>query len=181
MNLRQSIQAALLLAIGYVLHALTPGLLGGMKPDFILAMLFVVILLNNSLSLSAQSGVIAGLIAALTTTFPGGQIPNLIDKFTTALVALAILRALGPRVDRRIAAGIVGCLATLYSGFIFLWSAKVIVGLPGGASFGALFLTVVIPTAVINTFLVPILYPLADFSRRMVASRQVQPVRPSGN
>ncbi len=181
MNLRQSLQAALLLAIGYVLHAVTPGLLGGMKPDFLLAMLFVVILLNNSLSLSLQSGVIAGLIAALTTTFPGGQVPNLIDKFTTALVAFLILRALGPRVDRRLAAGLVGCLATLYSGFIFIGAAQVLVGLPAGASFGALYLTVVIPTAVINTFLVPILYPLADFSRRMVASRQAQPARPTGS
>lgn len=169
MNLRQSIQAALLLAIGYVLHAVTPGLLGGMKPDFLLDMLFVVILLNNSLSLSLQSGVIAGLIAALTTTFPGGQLPNLIDKFTTSLVAFLILRALGSRMDRRVVAGIMGLVATLFSGFVFLASAKLIVGLPGGASFGALFLTVVIPAAVINTFLVPILYPLADFSRRMVA------------
>lgn len=181
MNLRQSIQAALLLSIGYVLHALTPGLLGGMKPDFVLAMLFVVILLNDSFNLSIQSGVIAGLITALTTTFPGGQIPNMIDKISTALVAFAILRVLGSRFDRRIAAGIVGALGTLWSGFAFLGSAKLIVGLPGGASFGALFLSVVIPTTVINLFLVPVLYPLADFSRRMVASQKTQPVRPTGN
>ncbi|HHW13719.1 MAG TPA: tryptophan transporter [Firmicutes bacterium] len=181
MNLRQSIQAALLLAIGYVLHAVTPGLLGGMKPDFLLAMLFVVILLNRTLSLSLQAGVIAGIIAALTTTFPGGQIPNLIDKFTTSLVALLLVKALGTRLDRRVTAAVVGCLATLYSGFIFIASAQVLVGLPGGASFGALFLTVVIPAAIINAILVPILYPLADFSQRMVASRQAQPVRPSGS
>ncbi|MGE5552408.1 MAG: tryptophan transporter [Betaproteobacteria bacterium] len=181
MNLRQSLQAALLLAIGYVLHAVTPGLLGGMKPDFLLAMLFVVILLSDSLSLSLQSGVIAGIITALTTTFPGGQVPNLIDKFTTALVAFLLLRALGSRVDRRLAAGIIGCLATLYSGFVFLASAQFLVGLPGGASFGALYLTVVIPAAAVNTFLVPILYPLAEFSRRMVASRPVQQTRPAGS
>jgi hypothetical protein len=146
-----------------------------MKPDFLLAMLFVVVLLTNSLSLSLQSGVIAGVIAALTTTFPGGQLPNLVDKFTTALVAFLILRTLGPRLDRRLVAGLVGCLATLYSGFVFIGAAQVLVGLPGGASFGALYLTVVIPTAVINTLLVPLLYQLVDFSRRMVASRPAEP------
>lgn len=150
-----------------------------MKPDFLLALLFVVILLNDSLSLSLQSGVIAGLITALTTTYPGGQIPNLIDKLTTALVAYGILRALGSRTDRRIAAGVVGALGTLYSGFVFLGAAKVLVGLPGGASFATLFLAIVIPTAVINAFLTPILYRLADVSRRMVAAGRPVPVRPA--
>ena len=79
MSLRETLQVALLLAIGTLLHLITPGYGGGMKPDLLLSMLFIVILLKPKLQPTIVAGILAGLLAALTTTFPGGQLPNIID------------------------------------------------------------------------------------------------------
>lgn len=174
MRLRQTILAALLLGIGYVLHQITPPILFGMKPDFSLAMLFVVVLTFDSFSISAQSGVIAGIIGALTTAFPGGQIANLVDKSLTAVFAYILTRALRPVVNQRVLAAVVGGVSTLFSGAVFLGTAALTVGLPG--PFKALYATVVLPTAAINVFSVAFLYSLVRFSSRAVgAPRTARP------
>lgn len=157
MNLRDMIETALFLAIGYVLHAIVPPILMGMKPDLLLAMLFLVILRRPSFRNALLAGAIAGVITALTTSFPGGQIANLVDKIVTSLVVCALVVAFS-RVDRRVTAGLVGAVGTIVSGVVFLGTALVLVGLPG--PFSALFTTVVLPAAALNTVAVVIIFPL---------------------
>jgi hypothetical protein len=149
MKLRQSIFSALLLAIGYVLHLVAAPFLGGMKPDLLLSMLFIALLLVDDVQVNLQTGLLAGLIAAMTTTFPGGQIPNIIDKLIVTLLLMAVLKLIRGRLPQPILAGTLALLGTLVSGSVFLLSALFIVGLP--APFEALFVAVVLPATLANT------------------------------
>jgi len=45
---------------------------------------------------------------------------------------------------------------------VFLLAALLLVGLPGGAGFTALFLAVVLPATVINTIAMVIIYPIVE-------------------
>ena len=83
MNLRKIIISSLLLAIGLVLYQVTPPILFGMKPDILLSMMFIAILVNKDYKMALLVGLAAGVLTAATTTFPAGQIPNIIDKLIT--------------------------------------------------------------------------------------------------
>lgn len=170
MRVRDLVQVALLMAIGYVLRLLTPPLVLGMKPDLMLIMLFSVILLKRNLTLSLEAGLIAGFVTALTTTFPGGQFANLVDKFLTSLVAFALAGLLLRRVPDKVAAPIVAAVGTVFSGATFLTVAALTVGLP--TKFGVLFASVVLPAALFNTVCVTLVYPLLSASARAVAVRR---------
>lgn len=175
MNIREMAQISLLLAIGFILHALTPGYGAGMKPDLLLAMLFIIILLKRDFKAALLAGTVAGIIAALTTTFPGGQIPNIIDKVVSSIFVYLLVKLLAERIPNAITAGIIGALGTLVSGAVFLTSALAIVGLP--APFGVLFATVVMPAVVANTIGVVVLYPLVTFSQNVVNRARPQEVK----
>ncbi|MGE5591284.1 MAG: tryptophan transporter [Bacillota bacterium] len=168
-SLSELILVALLLAIGYVVHQLTPGFIGGMKPDLLLSMLFISLLMFPNIRLGLVAGVVAGILSAIATTFPGGQIPNIIDKVVTTLVVLALIQVLG-KINDKIQAVIIGLVGTVVSGAVFLGSALILFGLP--APFKALFMTVVLPAAAINAVTVGILYPIVVQSRRLVAPRE---------
>lgn len=186
MSLRDLLQVSLLLAIGYVLHVIVPGYGAGMKPDTILAMLFVIILMHRNLRVTVTAGLGAGIIAALSTTFPGGQIPNIIDKSVTGMIVFLMVLLLANPLEKLLSkasvkvmgmslslgtflsCGIIGFVGTIISGCIFLGSALLLVGLP--APFKILFSMVVIPTALANTIGVVVLYPMVAFGRRIVSS-----------
>ncbi len=170
MRLRDSLQVALLMAIGYVLRLLTPPLVLGMKPDIMLIMLFSVILLKRNLTLSLEAGLIAGFVTALTTTFPGGQLANLVDKLLTSLLAFGLAGALARRLPDKAVAPVVAGAGTLFSGATFLTVALLTVGLP--TSFGVLYASVVLPAALFNTVAVTLLYPVLKVSERAIAVRQ---------
>lgn len=185
MSLRDLLQVSLLLAIGYVLHVIVPGYGAGMKPDTILAMLFVIILMHRNLRVTVTAGLGAGIIAALSTTFPGGQIPNIIDKSVTGMIVFLMVLLLANPLEKLLSkasvkvmgmslslgtflsCGIIGFVGTIISGCIFLGSALLLVGLP--APFKVLFSMVVIPTALANTIGVVVLYPMVAFGRRVVS------------
>jgi hypothetical protein len=164
MRIRGLVQTGLLLAIGYILHFITPGLAGGMKPDFILTMLFIAIMLERDFKTTLVAGIGAGILAALSSTFPAGQIPNLIDKFLTALFVFGLVKLGYGRLNDKLFSGTVGLIGTLFSGFVFLGSAVLFVGLP--APFSILVLTVVLPAAAINLVTIAILYPLVKVAKR---------------
>lgn len=130
MNLRKNIFTALLLAMGYIMHQVVPGTIGNMKFDFMLSFLFAALLINRGLKDAALAGMLAGGITALTTTFPGGQIPNIIDKLTTALFVYLLLKALELFGHKQITTSIAAFAGTIVSGSVFLYSAKLLVGLP---------------------------------------------------
>lgn len=176
MNTKKMVINALLLAIGAILHQITPALGLPMQPDFALAMLFIIMIINNNdYKISFISAIITGLFTALTTKFPGGQLPNIIDKIITVNSMYIILIFLNKllnyiKVNEKLKKNLLVLLSfplgTLISGTTFLISAQYIVGLP--ASFSILFITVVIPALIINTIGGFILYHTISISLKRV-------------
>lgn len=159
MKTKNLVILALLVGIGAVLHAVMPGFVFGMKPDMMLAMMFLGILLFPDRKSVLLLGLVTGFISGLTTTFPGGLFPNIIDKFVTAFAVYGLFLALGKFGRHIISVAALSAIGTLISGITFLGSALVLVGLPG--PFAALFVGVVLPAMLVNTIVMIILYPIA--------------------
>jgi len=149
MRTKDLAQAALLVGIGFILHAFFPPMVLGMKPDFALAMMFILLIIKRDFKLGFLVAVSTGIFTALTTGFPGGQIANLVDKFLTFLIVYPVIPLVVKLMSSRIAAGLITGVGTMISGGIFLGTAALIVGLPG--PFTVLFTTVVLPAAAVNT------------------------------
>ena len=141
---------AMLIAIGALLHTITPALGLPMQPDFALIVLFFIILINKDYKTTLVASIVLGLITAWTTKFPGGQIPNIIDKLVTGHVVFLFFR-LTENVKERIKLSIALSVGTAISGLVFLGSAYILVGLP--ASFSSLLLAVVVPAIIANVVL----------------------------
>lgn len=157
-NTKKLVLNSLLLAIGLLLHQLTPAIGLPIQPDMTLIMLFLIMIINKGdYKTSLTCGIITGIFTALTTKFPGGQLPNVIDKVITTNIIYMILYILyklpfikkhSDKIQDTIVFTIILLVGTLVSGTIFLTSALIIVGLPG--SFESLFLVAVVPAIVIN-------------------------------
>lgn len=156
MNLKKMIICSLLLAIGLLLHQISPPLLFGMKPDFLLAMMFISLIIAKDYKTTVIIGILSGILTATTTTFPGGQIPNLLDKVITANILFLLVKITDGKVKNQARMIILSIIGTFISGFIFLGSALLLISLP--APFLTLVLTVVLPACVINTIATVILY-----------------------
>jgi hypothetical protein len=163
MNTKVLVSLALLVGIGAVLHTVVPPILFGMKPDMMLTMMFLAILLFPSVKNVALVSLTTAVISALTTSFPGGQIANLIDKPITAFVffALFMLVKKATGIKTPVAAALTA-VGTLVSGTVFLAAAALIVGLPGGNSVMALVAAVVLPATVVNTIVMVVIYPIVQ-------------------
>jgi hypothetical protein len=159
MKTKNLVALSLLVGIGAVLHAVVPPILFGMKPDMMLTMMFLGIILFPEIKSIMLLSIVTGAISALTTGFPGGQIPNIIDKPVTALVFFGLLLVVGKLSNSIVSVGVLTAVGTVISGIVFLGSALLIVGLPG--PFLALFAGVVLPAAVVNTIAMVVLYPVA--------------------
>ena len=150
MKTKQLTINALLLAVGFILHYFTPAI-GSMQIDFSLITLILVINLNkNNFGSCIAAGIATGLFSGITSKFPMGMIPNIIDKIVTTVVAYLLIRLLDKTaLSSKIKAIVVNAVGTLVSGVVFLVSALLLVGLP--ASFSLLFVTVVLPAIVVKT------------------------------
>ena len=148
---KQLVTNALLLAVGFILHAVTPVLGLQMQPDFSLITLVLVITLNkNNFGSCIAAGIATGIFSGVTSKFPMGMIPNIIDKIVTTVVAYLLIRLLDKTtLHNKIKTIVVNAVGTLVSGTVFLVSALLLTGLP--APFSVLFITVVIPAIVVNT------------------------------
>ncbi len=165
---------SILLAIGALLHAITPTLGLPMQPDFALIMLFIIIVLNEGeYKTSIAASIVTGILTAMTTKFPGGQLPNVIDKVVTGNAILlmiviinkiSLVKNMENNKKRILIVSIIMPIGTLISGSTFLYSALIIVGLP--APFKALFITVVIPAIIINTVVGVFLSKVIDVSMK---------------
>lgn len=156
MNVKKMILNAILIAIGALLHQITPALGLLMQPDFAISMLFIIILINKDYKTTLISSIIMGIITALTTKFLGGQLPNIIDKLITAHVIYFMFKVMGNKVSDNIKIISALSFGTIVSGLTFLLSASIIVGLPG--SFLTLVTVVVLPATIMNIILGTILY-----------------------
>ncbi|EIT85850.1 putative tryptophan transport protein [Fictibacillus macauensis ZFHKF-1] len=157
-----------LLALGYILHVIVPPFFLGMRPDMMLTMLFLVIILVPNMSNVITAAIVTGVIAALTTTFPGGQIANLVDKPVTAFVFFGLYVLVSRYKMNNVMATALTFVGTLVSGSIFLTTALAVAGLPG--TFLAIFTAVVVPTAAVNSIVMFVVYPVADRIRKRTLS-----------
>ena len=163
---KQLVTNSLLLAVGFLLHYVTPAIGIPMQIDFSLITLILIITFNkNSFSTCIAGGIATGIFSGITSKFPLGLIPNIVDKITTAIVIYLIIRLLDKTaLNSKIKAVITNAVATLVSGVVFLASALLLVGLP--APFSVLFITVVIPAIAINTIVGYILNSICEKYRR---------------
>ena len=150
-NTKQLVTNSLLLAVGFLLHYVTPAIGLPMQIDFSLITLVLVINLNkNKFGTCVASGVATGIFSGLTTKFPFGLVPNILDKIVTAIAVYLLLKLLDKTaLHNKIKAVITNAVGTLVSGVVFLVSALLLTGLP--APFSLLFVTVVIPATIVNT------------------------------
>jgi hypothetical protein len=159
MNTKNLVVLSLLAGIGVVLHTVMPSFLG-IKPDMMLAMMFLGIILIPEIKSVMLLAIVTGVLSALTTGFPGGQIPNIIDKPVTALVFFGLFLALKKYQNSIVSVGVLTAVGTLVSGSVFLSAAFFLVGLP--SSFAALFAAGVLPAVALNSIIMVILYPVAQ-------------------
>mgnify|MGYP001603541004 CR=1 FL=1 len=149
MKTNKIIITSLLLAIGLILHQITPGIFLGMKPDLLLVFMILSITITKDFKTALITGIVAGILCALTTTFPGGQVPSIIDKTITSIIVYVIYINLNSNSPLKLAS--IYFLGTMISGSIFLGSALILFGLP--APFLALFVSIVLPTSMFNSFI----------------------------
>jgi hypothetical protein len=159
MNTKNLVVLALLAGIGVVLHTIMPAFLS-IKPDMMLAMMFLGIILIPEIKSVMLLAIVTGVLSGITTSFPGGTIPNIIEKPITALVFFGLFLAFRKYRNSIISVGALTAIGTLVSGCVFLGAAFTMAGLP--APFTALFLAAVLPAIVLNTVVMVILYPVAQ-------------------
>lgn len=161
MNTRVLVILALLVGIGAVLHAFAPPIFG-VTPDLLLAMMFLGILLFPKVQYVLLLSILSGFIAALTTTFPGGEIASMIEKPAVAFIFFGLFLLIRKLVNIKISSAILTAIGTFVSGIIFLSIALFILGADVGAGFFALLSAVVLPTTVLNTIIMVIIYPVVE-------------------
>lgn len=160
-NTRKLTINGILIAIGVILHQITPPFLG-MQADFSLAIMFIIIVMNKDYKTTFMVGIVMGIFAALTTKTAGGQLPSIIDKFISANLIFLLNIPIRNKLKDTYQIIIALFLGTLASGTIFLISLSYFSGLP--MAFGVLMLTVVIPTTAINCILGTTLYKIINTS-----------------
>lgn len=161
MNIRVLITLSLLVGIGTVLHAVVPGFVFGVKPDMLLSMMFLGVFLFPKARYVLLLALVSGVISALTTQAPGGQIANVIDKPVSAFIVLALFVLLQKRVRHAVSAPILTFIGTIISGSVFVGVVALIAGL-GDGTFLAMFVGAVLPAAAVNTLIMVVIYPVVQ-------------------
>lgn len=162
MNTKRMITNAILIAIGAILHQITPLLGVPMQPDLSLVMLFIIMIYNKDYKTTVICGLIVGIFAALTTKTPGGQIPNILDKFITCNIMYLVLIPLRDKISKINQMIFILPIGTLFSGTTFLTVLMALSGLPGGASFATLFMAIVVPTVILNVIIGLALFKIVE-------------------
>ncbi len=167
MKLKDRILVTLLLTMGLLLHYITPAMFLGMKVDFLLIFIIISIILFPRFDNYLLVAILGGLFSAMSSTFPGGQIANIIDKLVSTYLILIMVKLSKKHLDKKLITFLVGLLATMASGTIFLASSKFILGLEGiGMN---LVYMVVLPAALINGIVVAFLYPIVKRVQSLTA------------
>ena len=157
MDTKKMVLNAILIAIGVILHAISPSFGLPAQPDFALAMLFIIMLINRDYKTTIFAGIIIGIFTALTTKSPGGQLP--------CNVMYLLMLPLREKVSNNIQGIILFVFGTLLSGTVFLTSLALISGVEG-AILTTIF-AVVVPTAVVNVIAGMIIYKIVEQAMRI--------------
>lgn len=143
-------QASILLAIGTILH-LIPGFVGMVKPDFMLVCVFTIIILNKDFKMSLAVGLAGGILAGITTSAPGGFVPNVTDKIISSLFVYFAVKFLEKiKIENIFSIGSLYFFGTAISGLVFLSLMNITGALPEGFGIKLMFVSLVLPTAGIN-------------------------------
>lgn len=161
MNTKKMTTNAILIAVGALLHLITPLIGVPMQPDLSLAMLFIIMVFNKDYKTTLICGIIVGLFAALTTKTPMGQVPNVVDKFLTSNIMFLVLIPLRNNVSKLKQVSILLPIGTLISGTIFITVLMMFGGIPF-EQLGLLFVTVVVPTALLNVIIGIVLFKIVE-------------------
>lgn len=163
MQTRILVILSLLVGIGAVLHAVAPPIILGMKPDMLLTMMFLGIMLFPQIKYVTLLSLVTGAISALTTTFPMGQLTNLIEKPISAIIFLGLFLLLRNVLTSKVLAPLLTAIGTLISGSLFIAIALFVLGaMIPGKGFITLLIGVVLPTVLLNTVLMVVIYPVVQ-------------------
>lgn len=160
MNTKNLVLMALLVGVGAALYIVIPGYGEGMKPDFMLTMMFIGILLFPTVKETFLLSIATGVLSGLFTTFPAGFAPNIIDKAITGFIFLAAVIILKKFLNNMVGSAVLVGLGTILSGSIFLSVALFVFGANVGQTFAMLFVAVVLPAVVLNIVAFVIIYPI---------------------
>ena len=149
---------ALLLAIGVILHTISPNV-GGVTPNWTIAMYSITISLTKPGPTRALGiGFVAGLslIPSSKSAFPLG---NIASELSGALTACLLVKAfaLAHLGGLKVKPFIIGFLATSVSGSVFTYILKLVLGLPLTVWTHAM-LPVVLTVGVLNGVVTQVLY-----------------------
>lgn len=163
-NIKRMTTNAILIAIGAILHQITPSipLFGiAMQPDLSLAMLFIIMIYNKDYKTNLICGIAVGVFAALTTKMPMGQIPNIVDKFITTNIMFIFISMFRNKFNINKLMAFILPIGTTISGTLFV-SVAIIIGGINANAFLSLFFSVVLTAAVVNTFLGFFLFKIVE-------------------
>ncbi|WP_099203561.1 tryptophan transporter [Miniphocaeibacter massiliensis] len=166
MKTKEMVMSAVLLALGTVLHYITPPIFG-VTPDMLLAMMFLAIFICKKFSSTIIISLVAGVLAMMTTKFPGGQIPSILDKLAAGIIVYAIYRFIFKFELNTVKSAIINFVGTLLSGFVFLAFAVFIFTPSMSSQFLTLVATVVLPASLMNTVLGVLLAKSLKVSRKL--------------
>lgn len=158
MKTKNLVLMALLVAVGATLYLVIPPINGGMKPDFMLTMMFIGIILFPNVREVFLLAITTGILSGLFTSFPAGFFPNIIDKLVTAYIVFFLIKLLKSYKTSIVPTAILVGIGTIISGSVFLGSAIIVIG--ANISFTGLFALVVLPAIIINVVAFIILFPI---------------------
>ena len=154
--------SAILLALGTILHFAIPAVFFGIKPYYLLVMAFYAIYLSADFKLTLAISLAAGIISAMATSFPMGQIPNIIDKIISGIFVYFIFEQLRYRLNSVGMACIIA-FGTLLSGVAFLSTALAMIN---QIDLFYASLPIVFATLVINGLLSTVIFKTFSRTRR---------------
>lgn len=143
--LRKMTLSSFLFTIGFVLHLITPSIMGGMKPDFMLLVMCILMIFCDSVEEALLIGFVAGFLSGITSLMPLGFFSNLFDKVIIAPITYMFSR-------KYFKDWMLVFITTILSGSIFILLNIPLLGLSFRES-RLLFMMHVFPTSLINVFL----------------------------
>ena len=151
MKTKKMVFATLLITLGLILNIITPGFLGLMKPDFLLAFYLIALCTLDNLQEKVIVVMVCALMSAMTSLMPGAQIANFVEKILTG-ISITLIYPRAKSLNNGFLAVLIGGLGTLLSGFYFLVVMTQLGFIEG--SLLPLFMSVVLPTAFINIIII---------------------------
>jgi len=149
---------AMLYAIGIILHTVSPNV-GGVTPNWTIAMYSIVInLVRPTFKQALGMGLIAGItiVPSSKSAFPLGNIASELCGATVCWISVKLMLAFGMK-KTRLRPLLAGFVATCFSGGVFTFILKLVLGLPLKVWIYAM-LPVVVTVGVLNGFITMLLF-----------------------